>query len=122
MTKAQFTEWLQDLVNEMNEAGEIGFDEGDGDCGDVWRRIDSQGLLKDSGVPYALDYVERDLVFRLADGLLASAFSYGTEGQTEWWFGELEVNLRDYTEQQLDAALERARVAVVDLEKLTVEG
>lgn len=122
MTKAEFSEWLQHLVNEMNDAGEIGFDEGDGDCGDVWRRIESQDLLEEIGVPHAVDYVDRDLVFRLSDGLLASPFSYGTSGQTEWWFSELEVNLRDYTVKELDAALGRARVAVVDLERLMAEG
>lgn len=121
MTKAQFTEWLQNLVNEMNEADEIDFDEGDGDCGDVWRRIESERLLEEIGVPYAVDYVERDLIFRLSDGLLASPFSYGTEGQTEWWFSELQVNLRDHAVKELDAALGRARVTVMDLERLMPE-
>jgi len=120
MTKAQFTRWLQDLVDEMNAAGEIDFDEGEGDVGDCWRRIEDEGLLEEIGVPYAVDYLERDFIFRLSDGLLASGFSYGTSGQTEWWFSELDVtnNLRDYTRKELDSALGRARVAVMDLERL----
>jgi len=123
MTKSEFIEWLQGLVTEMNEAGEIDFDEGDGDCGDVWRRIEDESLLDEIGVPCAVDYVERNFVFRLSDGLLASGFAYGTSEQTEWWFSELDVtnHLRDYTEKELDTALGRARVTVMDLERLLAE-
>lgn len=119
MTRAKFTQWLQDLVDDMKQAGGIDFDEGDGDCGDVWRRIESEGLLEEIGVPFAVDYMERDLIFRLSDGLLASAFSYGTNGQTEWWFSDLEVNLREYSVKELDAALGRARVVIMELQRLT---
>ena len=118
MTRARFTDWLQNLVNQMNEAGEIGFDEGDGDCGDVWRRIEREGLLEQIGVHYAVDYAERDFIFRLSDGLLASGFSYGTCGQTVWCFPELRVNLRSYRERELADALERARDTARDLENL----
>jgi len=118
MTKAEFTKWLQALVYQMRDDGEIDFDEGDGDCGDVWRKIESEGLLDEVGIPYAVDYVERDFVFRLSDGLLASGFSYGTEGQTEWWFTELEVNLRDYTERERFVALGAAKKAADNIEKL----
>ena len=118
MTRAQFTDWLQNLVNEMHTNGEIGFDEGDGDCGDVWRKIEDEGMLEKIGVPNAVDYAERDFVFRLRDGLLASGFSYGTSGQTVWWFPESRVNLRAYKMRELADALGRAWVTARDLENL----
>ena len=118
MTKVEFREWLQNLVNEMNEAGEINFDEGDGDVGDVWREIESNDLLDEIGVLFSVDYVGREFIFRLSNGLLASPFSYGTEGQTEWWFSELQVNLRDFSIGELNSAITNARVALTDLDNL----
>jgi hypothetical protein len=110
MTKAEFREWLQTQLAES-------------DCheehGDTWREIESEGLLPE-GVTLAVDHIGNDFIFGLEDGLLASNFEIGAEGETVLFFVEddMDANLREYSVEEAGAALGRARAAVQELERL----
>ena len=110
MTKAEFRSWLQSQL-------------ADHDCheehGDTWREIESEDLLPE-GVTLAVDHVEHDFIFKLDDGLLASNFETGAEGETVWFFvqDDVDANLRDYSLGEAECALWRARGAVTDLEAM----
>jgi hypothetical protein len=89
MTKAEFREWLQAQLTES-------------DChqehGDTWREIEAEGLLPED-VRVAADLVGHSFVFGLSDGLLASAFEFGPENETIWFFADDDVgsNLQEYS-------------------------
>lgn len=110
MTKVEFRNWLQTRLTESDCREEHG---------DAWREIESENLLPE-GVRLAVDHVEHDLIFGLEDGLLASSFETGAEGETIWFFVEddADANLRDYSVGDADAALGCTRAAVLDLERL----
>jgi hypothetical protein len=107
MTKTEFRDWLQ------TQLAESGCHE---EQGDLWRDIESEGLLPE-GVVLAADHVAHDFIFRLEDGLLASRFETGCEGETVWFFVENDVddNLRDYSVGEAEAALRGARLAASEL-------
>ena len=110
MTKAEFREWLQRMLSESDCHEEYG---------SLWRDIESQGLLPD-GVAVAVDHLGGDFIFQLQDGLLASGFETGVDGETVWYFVDDEANgnLRDYSLGEAECALWRARGAVTDLEAM----
>jgi hypothetical protein len=107
MTKTEFRHWLQ------TQLAESGCHE---EQGDLWRDIESKGLLPE-GVVLAADHVAHDFIFRLEDGLLASRFETGIEDETIWFFVEDDVddNLRDYSVGEAEAALRGARMAASEL-------
>jgi len=114
MTKAEFREWLQARLTESP-------------ChqnhGDTWRAIEAEGLLPE-GVCLAVDHLGRDFVFGLSDGMLASSFEFGPEGETTWGFAgdEVDDNLRDYSPAEAAAAVRGIHEAASELEALLLPG
>jgi hypothetical protein len=110
MTRDQFRDWLQQRIDESDCQEEYG---------DTWREIESGDMLP-AGVEMAIDHTAHYFIFKLSDGLLASGFEIGAEGESVWFFTGNDVtnNLREYSARELDAALGRGRVAVADLERL----
>jgi hypothetical protein len=120
MTKAEFTDWLQDVFDLLIAEGEVLADSARDDLGDIWRHIEEKELLQAVGVPYALDYLNHDILFGLADGFLASGYEVGAEGATIWFFPEADVstNLREARRSDVEDAavrLEAAALCVRDL-------
>ena len=114
MKKAEFKQWLQDRF-EGRGIGPEGYD-----MGDVWREFDSGHELEDIGVHVGWDRDEQDMYFRCEDGLLASGYEVGIEGETVWFFaeGQVENNMRDADERDLERAIERAQDALDELRSL----
>jgi len=110
MTKTEFRQWLQAQLADSNCHEEHG---------DTWREIESEDLLPERAT-LAVDHIGHDFIFGLDDGLLASGFEFGAEGETVWFFVEddVDANLRDYSVDEAEAALTGARAAVRDLERL----
>ena len=110
MTKAEFREWLQARLTESPCHQ---------DHGDTWRAIEAEGLLPE-GVGLAVDHLGRDFVFGLEDGLLASTFEFGVEGETVWPFAgdDVDDNLRDYSAAEAAAAVRAIHEAASELEAL----
>ena len=113
MTKAEFAVWLQEQFDRVTYPG-------NDQQGDAWRDIESAGLLEEIGVTCAWDYIGNDMIFRCSDGLLASGYEIGIEQETIWFFseGQVENNMRDYTERELGSAIGVMDEALDDLRKL----
>ncbi len=110
MTKDEFREWLQ---------AELTASDCHEEHGDTWRHIESEGLLPEE-VEIAVDHIGHSFIFGLCDGLLASTFEFGAEGETIWFFvgDDANANLRDYYAADVDAAVRAMRTSASQLESL----
>ena len=97
VTKEEFRRWLQTQLSESPCHQ---------DHGGTWRDIEAEDLLPD-GVTLGVDHLGRDFVFGLEDGVLASTFEFGPEGETVWPFNDdgVDDNLRDYSPAEAAAAV-----------------
>lgn len=116
MTKSELREWFQNLLREEFGDSETELLPNE-DYGDLWRKIEDEGLLEEIRVPYAVDHVGHAFVFKLSDGMLALQFETGIEGETQLWIpdGNIAGFLRDYSQKELDTAIGAARVTLNDL-------
>ena len=113
MTKAEFTEWLQEQFEQAGAGLEF-------DAGDIYRDIDSGDLNLPDGVEMAMDHIGHDLIFRCSDGLLAASFETGLADETMIFYaeGQVEDNMREYTERELQGAVDCMSGALADLTDL----
>jgi hypothetical protein len=123
MTKAEFFLWLQDVIDHLITEGEVVVDFVRDDLGDIWRHIETEGLLQAVGVPYAFDYLNHDILFGLADGFLASGYEVGADGETIWFFPEADVstNLREVRRSDVEDAAVRLEAAALCVRDLVME-
>lgn len=116
MTTAGFRLWLQRMLDRTDARGA-------GDAGDAWREIEAGDMLAEMGVLVAVDHIGHELLFGCADGILASHFETGIEGETVWPFeeGDVDANMRSVPPDHVAQALAGARASVRDLEALLGE-